>query len=269
MPWSRMAAAVTAGGRAGPPGGDRGRATGADRECERVRRSAGRGASVIRSSRVTIVATWSLSARPLPVTAALTSLGVSAGDRQPAARGADDRDRARLRGAHHGPHVLCWLNTRSTPPCRRTHRASARSLARSRQPRRDVVAAGVLITSTEPAPAAVRAAPPPRRSRTGVRPGSMPQHRENGVRAVRLHRPGRFIRAIPSRFIRRTSVRLPYALRLAARGSAPDAPRAVSGTRHPHRQGHRRGGDSVFAGDAATARREPWRRPVKRAAIRG
>ena len=38
--------------------------------------SAGLGRSVIRSSRMTISVTWSLSARPLPVTAALTSLGV-------------------------------------------------------------------------------------------------------------------------------------------------------------------------------------------------
>ena len=38
--------------------------------------SGGRGGSEIRSSLVTMVVTWSLSARPLPVTAALTSLGV-------------------------------------------------------------------------------------------------------------------------------------------------------------------------------------------------
>ena len=36
----------------------------------------GRGGSSIRSSLVTIVVTWSLPARPFPVTAALTSLGV-------------------------------------------------------------------------------------------------------------------------------------------------------------------------------------------------
>src|ERR1700731_985363 len=37
--------------------------------------SGGRGGSEIRSSLVTMVVTWSLSARPFPVTAALTSLG--------------------------------------------------------------------------------------------------------------------------------------------------------------------------------------------------
>lgn len=48
----------------------------ADGEGQGVRRVGGFGGASRRSRRVTIAPTWALSARPWPVTAALTSLGV-------------------------------------------------------------------------------------------------------------------------------------------------------------------------------------------------
>ena len=72
------------------------------------------GAARSRSSRVTMLATWALSARPLPVTAAFTSLGVCSATGRPAPRGAR---RWRSPPACAVPitvRTLCWLNTRST-----------------------------------------------------------------------------------------------------------------------------------------------------------
>ena len=58
------------------------------------------------SSRVTIAVTWALSARPLPVTAALTSLGRVQRDRQAAPGGGEQRDAGGLGGAHHRRDVV-------------------------------------------------------------------------------------------------------------------------------------------------------------------
>ena len=64
--------------------------------------SAGLGGASSRSSRVTIAPTWALSARPLPETAALTSLGVCSATGSPRRAAHDHRDAAGLGGAHHG-----------------------------------------------------------------------------------------------------------------------------------------------------------------------
>ena len=71
----------------------------------RRRRRPGAGPAASPSSRVTMAVTCSLPARPCPVTAALTSLGVWKRDRQPGPRGEQRDHPAGLRGAHHGAHV--------------------------------------------------------------------------------------------------------------------------------------------------------------------
>ena len=50
--------------------------------------------------RVTMAVTWALSARPLPVTAALTSVGVCMASGRPSRAAAQHRDGGGLRGAH-------------------------------------------------------------------------------------------------------------------------------------------------------------------------
>ena len=75
--------------------------------------SAGRGGSAIRSSRVTITVIWALSARPLPVTAALTSLGVYVATGRPR-RAAATMATAPAWAVPITVRTLCWLNTRST-----------------------------------------------------------------------------------------------------------------------------------------------------------
>ena len=102
---ARLAAAATrAGGRCGPARrrARRGRSPAPSASAA----SAGVGASVSRRSRVTIAATWALSARPLPVTAAFISLGVCRATGMPAPAAADDGHRAGLGGAHHRAHVV-------------------------------------------------------------------------------------------------------------------------------------------------------------------
>jgi hypothetical protein len=68
--------------------------------------SAGLGGALSRSRRVTMAPTWALSARPLPVTAALTSLGGVQRDGDAAAGGAEHGDGAGLGGAHHRTDVV-------------------------------------------------------------------------------------------------------------------------------------------------------------------
>ena len=68
--------------------------------------SAGFGASVRQSNLVTIGVTWALSARPLPVTDALTSLGVCSTTGMPVRGRSDHRDAAHLRDARHGADVV-------------------------------------------------------------------------------------------------------------------------------------------------------------------
>ena len=99
-PSAAASAAVDAG-----PGRRRARRGRSPGRARRRRRPAG-ARSVSRRIRVTMAPTWALSARPLPVTAALTSLGVCSATGTPAGRAASDRDRAGLGGAHHGADVV-------------------------------------------------------------------------------------------------------------------------------------------------------------------
>ena len=66
-----------------------------------------------RSSRVTMAPTCALSARPLPVTAALTSLGVCRATGRPR-RAAHSMATALAWAVPITVRTLCWLNTRST-----------------------------------------------------------------------------------------------------------------------------------------------------------
>ena len=75
--------------------------------------STGRGGSLSRRSRVTMCATCSLPALPLPLTAALTSLGVcsATGSRR---RAAHSTATPLAWAVPMTVDTLCWLNTRST-----------------------------------------------------------------------------------------------------------------------------------------------------------
>ena len=75
--------------------------------------SAGLGGASSRSSRVTMAATCALSARPLPETAALTSLGVCSMTGMPN-RAAHTIATAPAWAVPMTVRTLCWLNTRST-----------------------------------------------------------------------------------------------------------------------------------------------------------
>ena len=90
-------------------------------------------------------------------------------DRQPAPRGADDRDRPGLRGAHHGPHVVLAehpLHGHRVGPV--LGQPALDLLLDRQQPGRDVlVGVGAHHARRRPGSAAGRARPPPRRARTG------------------------------------------------------------------------------------------------------
>src|SRR5699024_2936457 len=75
--------------------------------------SAGVGFCVSRKTRITMCATCALSARPLPVTAALTSLGVCSTTRMPC-RAADNMATPLAWAVPMTVRTLCWLNTLST-----------------------------------------------------------------------------------------------------------------------------------------------------------
>ena len=75
--------------------------------------SAGRGGSASRSSLVTMCVTCALSARPFPVTAALTSLGVCSATGIPR-RAAHTIATAPACAVPITVRTLCWLKTRST-----------------------------------------------------------------------------------------------------------------------------------------------------------
>src|SRR3954470_4636713 len=75
--------------------------------------SAGVGLAGSRRIRVTMVATCALSARPLPVTAALTSLGVCSATGTPARAAASTATPAAC-AVPMTVRTLCWLKTRST-----------------------------------------------------------------------------------------------------------------------------------------------------------
>ena len=163
-------------GPAAPPAPDV-----ADRQRERVGGVGGRRARASsRSSRVTIAATWALSARPLPLTAALTSLGVCSATGRPRRAADHHRDPAGLGGAHHGADVVLAehpLDGDGVGPVQRRARpraprsigtaAAARRAARrrcGRRRRRPSAAAGPTTPSTTPRP-------------QRVSPGSIPSTR--------------------------------------------------------------------------------------------
>lgn len=140
--------------------------------------SAGLGGASSRSSLVTMAPTWSFPARPLPVTAALTSLGVCK------CTGRPRRDAHRMATALAWAvpitvRTLCWLKTRSTATasgrCSSSHASRPRSISTSRWPMS--ASAGVRIT---PTPAIVSARPgTPSTTPTPhrVSPGSTPSTR--------------------------------------------------------------------------------------------
>ena len=113
--------------------------------------------------------TWALSARPLPVTAALTSLGVCSATGRPRARRADDGHRAGLGGAHHGAHVVLAehpLDRDRVGPV--LAQPALDLLLQGEQPGADVGArVGARPRRRRPASARTRACRPPRRARTG------------------------------------------------------------------------------------------------------
>ena len=140
----------------------------------RRRRRRARGASSSRSSRVTIAPTCALSARPLPVTAALTSLGVCSATGMPAAGGRDQGDAAGLGGAHDRADVVLAEDPLDrdgvgrvlvepgvdAPLDRRPAAAPTRRSAR-----------GAHDVDVDQAQRPARPSPRPRRARTGSGPG--------------------------------------------------------------------------------------------------
>ena len=157
-----------------PPAGSAGRATGGRwpgpgrRPCPRAS-----GGSASRSSRITMAVTWALSARPLPVTAALTSLGVCSATGRPRPRRAQHGHRARLRGAHHGAHVVL-----AEHPLHRDRVRPVLGQPGARSPLPGPAAgprcppwAGSGPRPPRPGPAACPGRRPPHRARTGSAPG--------------------------------------------------------------------------------------------------
>ena len=140
--------------------------------------SAGFGGASSLSSRVTIAPTCALSARPLPVTAALTSLGVCRATGMPR-REAQSMATALAWAVPITVRTLCWLNTRSTATnsgrCSSSHSSMPRSMATSRWP--SSASAGVRTTPTPSIvsgrPATPSTTPTPHR----VSPGSTPSTR--------------------------------------------------------------------------------------------
>jgi hypothetical protein len=143
--------------------------------------SAGLGRSVIRSIRMTISVTWSLSARPLPVTAALTSLGVCSATGRPC-RAAQTIATAPACAVPITVRTLCWLNTRSTATVSGRYSASQRSISCSIASSLPAMSWSASVRTTPVAtrlggrPGTPSTTPRPHR----VRPGSTPRTREDG-----------------------------------------------------------------------------------------
>ena len=150
----------------------------ADRQGERVGGVGRAGRAAIRSSRVTIVVTCSLSARPLPVTAALTSLGVCSATGSPR-RAAQTIATAPAWAVPITVRTLCWLNTRSTATVSGRYSVSQRSISSSIASRRAAMCASASVRTTPTAtsvggrPGTPSTTPSPHL----VRPGSMPNTR--------------------------------------------------------------------------------------------
>src|ERR1017187_2519244 len=140
--------------------------------------SAGFGGSAIRSSRITMVVTWALSARPLPVTAAFTSLGVcrATGSWR---RAAHSTATAPACAVPMTVRTLCWLNTRSTATASGRYSASQESIstssASSRAARSSPASVRMTPAATRPGgrPGVPSTMPSPHR----VSPGSTPSTR--------------------------------------------------------------------------------------------
>ena len=143
--------------------------------------SGGRGRSGIRSSRITMVVTWSLSARPFPVTAALTSLGVCSATGSPR-RAAQTIATAPACAVPITVRTLCWLNTRSTATVSGWYWVSQRSISVSMASSRVAMSSPAAVRTT---PAATRVGGRPGTPSTTpsphlVRPGSTPSTRAGG-----------------------------------------------------------------------------------------
>lgn len=140
--------------------------------------SAGFGGASSRSSRVTMAPTWALSARPLPVTAALTSLGVCRATGMPR-RDAQSMATALAWAVPITVRTLCWANTRSTATysgrCSSSHSSMPRSMATSRCPSSasDAVRTTPTPSMVSGRPATPSTTPTPHR----VSPGSTPSTR--------------------------------------------------------------------------------------------
>src|SRR5215475_6894263 len=147
--------------------------------------SAGRGGSSIRSSRITMAVTWSLPARPLPVTAAFTSLGVCSATGSPR-RAAHTTATAPACAVPITVRTLCWLNTRSTAIASGWYTVSHSSIPASSASSRAAMSspAGVRRTSAATRAGARPGAPSITPSPHRVSPGSTPSTRMP-------HHPGR------------------------------------------------------------------------------
>ena len=145
--------------------------------------SAGRGGSLTRSSRVTMAVTWSLSARPWPVTAALTSLGVCRATGSPR-RAAQAIAIAPACAVPITVRTFCWLNTRSTATASGRHASSQASISVSIASSRAAISssADVLMTPTLIMVSARPGAPSTTPTPHLVNPGSTPSTR-TGCRA--------------------------------------------------------------------------------------
>lgn len=150
----------------------------ADGERQGVRGVGRLGGASSRSRRVTIAPTWALSARPLPVTAALTSLGVCRATGMPR-RAAHSIATALAWAVPMTVRTLCWLNTRSTATNSGRCSSSQRSMPCSTATRRcpNSASLGVRTTPTPSMvsgrPATPSTTPTPHR----VSPGSTPSTR--------------------------------------------------------------------------------------------
>src|SRR5690606_19053158 len=109
--------------------------------------SAGVGRSGSASSRATIVITWALSARPAPVTAAFTSLGVWNPTGRPR-RAAHNATTPLACAAPLTVRTSCWLKTRSTTTEPRWCSASATSTASATASSRDDSSAPAGVRTT-------------------------------------------------------------------------------------------------------------------------
>ena len=143
--------------------------------------SAGRGGSVSRRIRLTIRVTCSLPARPLPVTAAFTSLGVCSATGRPC-RAAQTMATAPACAVPIKVRTLCWLNTRSTATVSGRYSVIQRSTSCSMASRRAAMSSSASVrttpTATRPGgrPGTPSTTPSPHR----VRPGSTPSTRAGG-----------------------------------------------------------------------------------------